>query len=100
MVPVLGSEDVVGAPKYGLWKSYIYKKKYITIWIISQAYLKKFYTVIHFTGSWFLTTSLKLKQYYLIPQTAHSLNQYFWFLTDELSKAVMTIEFDNHLIYS
>jgi hypothetical protein len=58
MVPVLGTEDIVGAPKYGLWKSYIYKKKNTTIWIISQAYLKKFYTGIHFTGSWFLTTSL------------------------------------------
>jgi hypothetical protein len=46
MVPALGTEDVEGAPKYhGLWKSYI-KTRDTTIWNISQANLKKFYTVI------------------------------------------------------
>jgi len=36
----------------------IKKKDTMAFSIISQAYLEKFYTVIHFIGGWFCTISL------------------------------------------
>jgi hypothetical protein len=41
-VPVLGTQDVVGAPKFhGWWKRYL-KKDTMSFSVISQAYLEKF----------------------------------------------------------